>query len=147
MHDSSVARGFFKVVTAEDQEARNRSLGDGPDNSQRDIEWIYGAPELDLLTHMQIQAPHCALRHQARGVDGRVSGVLRLSRRGFLNAGRVTFARAPARLLSELQRCGRHAAAGPAYEYAVLETTNGGDESLRGGVVRAHADRLVIPAI
>src|SRR5262245_7432203 len=69
MHDSSVARGFFKVVTSEDQEARNGSLGDGPDNGQRDIEWIYGAPELDLLTHMQIEAAHCALRQQARGFD------------------------------------------------------------------------------
>src|SRR6266403_186424 len=69
MHDSSVARGFFKVVTAEDQEARNRSLGDGPDNSQRDIEWIYRSPELDLLTNMEIEAAHCALRHQARGFD------------------------------------------------------------------------------
>src|SRR5260370_41789072 len=69
MRDSRVTGGFFKIVTSEDQEAWNGSFGDGTDNSQSNIEWIYGSPELDLLTNMEIEAAHCAFRHQAGGLD------------------------------------------------------------------------------
>src|SRR5437660_2462350 len=69
MRDSRLTRGFFKIVTAEDQEAWNGSFVDGTDNSQSNIEWIYGSPQLDLLTNMEIEAAHCALRHQAGGLD------------------------------------------------------------------------------
>src|SRR6266850_1134191 len=68
MRDSRLTSGFFKIVTAEDQEAGNGSFLGGRDNSQSNIEWIYGSPELDLLTNMEIEAVHCALRHQARGL-------------------------------------------------------------------------------
>src|SRR6266481_6838020 len=69
MRDARFTRGFFKIVTAEDQEAGNGSFVDSADNSQSNIEWIYRSPELDLLTNMEIEAAHCALRHQARGFD------------------------------------------------------------------------------
>src|SRR5216683_2272130 len=69
MRDPRVTGGFLKIVKSEDQEAGHGSLGDGTDNSQRDIEWIDRSPELDLLTNMEIEAAHCALRHQARGFD------------------------------------------------------------------------------
>src|SRR5260370_8045013 len=69
MRDSRVTGGFFKIVTSEDQEAWNGSFGDGTDNSQSNIEWIYGSPELDLLTDMEIEAAHCALRDQTGGLD------------------------------------------------------------------------------
>src|SRR5260370_40993162 len=69
MRDSRVAGGFLKIVKSEDQEAWNGSSVDGTDNSQSNIEWIYGSPELDLLTYMEIEAAHCALRHQAGGLD------------------------------------------------------------------------------
>src|SRR5438132_12015763 len=69
MRDSRLTGGFLKIVKSEDQEAWNRSFGDGTDNSQSNIEWIYGSPELDLLANMEIEAAHCALRHQARGFD------------------------------------------------------------------------------
>src|SRR6266403_4486908 len=69
MHEPGLTRGFLKIVTSEDQEAGNRPFGDGTDNSQSDIEWIYGSPEFDLLTNMEIEAAHCALRHQAGGLD------------------------------------------------------------------------------
>src|SRR6266699_734967 len=69
MRDARLTRGFFKIVTGEDQEAGNGSFVDGADNSQSNIEWIYGAPELDLLTNMEIEAAHCALRHQAGSLD------------------------------------------------------------------------------
>src|SRR5260370_23162881 len=69
MRDSRLARGFHKVVTAEKQEAGKGSFVDGTDNSQSDIEWIYGSAEFNLLTNMEIEAAHCALRHQARGLD------------------------------------------------------------------------------
>src|SRR5882724_3616870 len=69
MRDSRLTRGFLKIVTAEDQEAWNGSFVDGADNGQSNIEWIYGSPELDLLTNMEIEAAHCALRHQAGGLD------------------------------------------------------------------------------
>src|SRR3989454_12039963 len=69
MRDSRLTRGFLKIVTSEDQEAGNGSFGDGTDNRQRDIEWIYGSAEFDLLTNMEIEAAHCALRHQAGGLD------------------------------------------------------------------------------
>src|SRR6478736_3487971 len=69
MRDARLTRGFFKIVTAEDQEAGNGSFVDGADNSQSNIEWIYGSPELDLLTNMEIDAAHCALRRQAGGLD------------------------------------------------------------------------------
>src|SRR6266403_2168368 len=69
MRDSRLTRGFLKIVTSEDQEAGNGSFVDGTDNSQSNIEWIYGSTELNLLTNMEIEAVHCALRHQARGLD------------------------------------------------------------------------------
>src|SRR6266481_8544287 len=69
MRDSRLTRGFLKIVTSEDQEAGNWSFGDGTDNRQSDIEWIYGSPKFDLLTNMEIEAAHCALRHQAGGLD------------------------------------------------------------------------------
>src|SRR5215469_10886351 len=69
MRDSRLTRGFLKIVTSEDQEAGKGPFGDGSDNSQSNIEWIYGSPELNLLTNMEIEAAHCALRHQARGLD------------------------------------------------------------------------------
>src|SRR5882724_4208456 len=69
MRDARFTRGFFKIVTAEDQEAGNGSFVDSADNSQSNIEWIYRSPELDVLTNMEIEAAHCALRHQARGFD------------------------------------------------------------------------------
>src|SRR5437762_14379529 len=69
MRDSRLARGFLKIVTAEDQEAWNGSFVDGADNSQSNIERKYGSPELDLLTNMEIEAAHCALRYQAGGLD------------------------------------------------------------------------------
>src|SRR6266478_2163275 len=69
MRDPGLTRGFLKIVTSEDQEAGNGSFGDGTDDSQCDIEWIYGSAELDLLTHMEIEAAHCTLRHQAGGFD------------------------------------------------------------------------------
>src|SRR6266481_8896111 len=69
MRDSRLTRGFLKIVTAEDQEAWNGSFVDGADNGQSNIEWIYRSPELDLLTNMEIEAAHRALRHQARGLD------------------------------------------------------------------------------
>src|SRR5262249_2720187 len=69
MHHSRLTRGFLKIVTAEDQEAGNGSFGDGADNSQSDIEWIDGSPEFDVLTNTEIEATHCALRHQGRGFD------------------------------------------------------------------------------
>src|SRR5256712_8659740 len=37
--------------------------------SQSDIEWIDGSAELDVLTIMEIEAAHGALRHQAGGLD------------------------------------------------------------------------------
>src|SRR5216684_8701834 len=69
MRDPGLTRGFLKIVTSEDQEAWNGSLVDSTDNSQSDIEWIYGSAEFNLLTNMEIEAAHCALRHQARGLD------------------------------------------------------------------------------
>src|SRR6266403_1480312 len=69
MRDSRLTRGFLKIVTSEDQEAGNGSFGDGTDNGQSDIEWIYGSAEFNLLTNMEVEAAHCALRHQARGFD------------------------------------------------------------------------------
>ena len=69
MRDSRVTGGFLKIVTSEDQEAGNGPFGDGTDNGQSHIEGIYGSPELNLLTNMEIEAAHCALRHQARGFD------------------------------------------------------------------------------
>src|SRR6267142_5375167 len=69
MRDSRLTGGFLKIVTSEDQEAWNGSFGDDPDNRQSNIEWIYGSPELDLLTYMEIEAAHCAFRHQAGGLD------------------------------------------------------------------------------
>src|SRR5215469_15121163 len=69
MRDSRLTRGFLKIVTSEDQEAGKGPFGDGTDNSQSDIEWIYGSPELNLLTNMEIEAAHCALRHQTGGLD------------------------------------------------------------------------------
>src|SRR6478752_1253880 len=69
MRDARLTRGFFKIVTAEDQEAGNGSFVYVTDNSQSNIEWIYRSSELDLLTNMEIEAAHCALRHQARGFD------------------------------------------------------------------------------
>src|SRR6267154_6838280 len=69
MRDARLTRGFFKIVTAEDQEAGNGSFVDCADNSQSNIEWIYGSPELNLLTNMEIEATHRAVRHQAGGFD------------------------------------------------------------------------------
>src|SRR5260370_5816957 len=69
MRDSRVTGGFFKIVKSEDEEAWNGSFGDGTDNSQSNIEWIYGSPQLDLLANMEIEAAHCAFRHQAGGLD------------------------------------------------------------------------------
>src|SRR5882762_1413199 len=69
MRDSRLTGGFLKIVTSEDQEAWNGSFGDDSDNRQSNIEWIYGSPELDLLTYMEIEAAHCAFRHQAGGLD------------------------------------------------------------------------------
>src|SRR5216684_5698492 len=69
MRDPGLTRGFLKIVTSEDQEAWNGSLVDSTDNSQSDIEWIYGSAEFNLLTNMEIEAAHCALCHQARGLD------------------------------------------------------------------------------
>src|SRR5882724_9400296 len=69
MRDSRLPRGFLKIVESEDQEAWNGSLVDSTDNSQSNIEWIYGSPELDLLTDMEIEAAHCALRDQTGGLD------------------------------------------------------------------------------
>src|SRR5258708_3798376 len=69
MHRAGLTRGFFEIVTTEDQEAGNGSFGDGTDNGQSDIEWIYGSAEFDLLANMKIEATHCALRHQACGFD------------------------------------------------------------------------------
>src|SRR5438445_8503399 len=68
MHRSGLTRGLLEIVTTEDQEAGNGSFGDGTDNSQSDIEWIYGSPEFDLLANMKIEAAHCALRHQTGGL-------------------------------------------------------------------------------
>src|SRR5262249_36045349 len=69
MRDSRLTRGFLKIVTSEDQEAGNGPFGDGTHNGQSDIEWIYGSAEFNLLTNMEIEPAHCALRHQARGLD------------------------------------------------------------------------------
>src|SRR6266446_8006878 len=69
MRDSRLTGGFLKIVTSEDQEAWNGSFGDDSDNRQSNSEWIYGSPELDLLTYMEIEAAHCAFRHQAGGLD------------------------------------------------------------------------------
>src|SRR5262245_2877024 len=69
MHHPGLTGDFLKIIAAEDQEAGNGSLGDGPDDGQSDIEWIYGSPEFDLLTNMKIEAAHCALRDKARGFD------------------------------------------------------------------------------
>src|SRR5260221_13869373 len=69
MRDSRLTRGFLKIVTSEDQEAWNGSFGDDSDNRQSNTEWIYGSPELDLLTYMEIEAAHSAFRHQAGGLD------------------------------------------------------------------------------
>src|SRR6266550_3023402 len=69
MRDPRVTGGFLKIVKAEDQEAWNGSFVDGTDNSQSNIEWIYGSPEFDLLTNMEIEAAHCAFRHQAGGLN------------------------------------------------------------------------------
>src|SRR6267142_7194182 len=69
MRDSRLTRGFLAIVTPEDQDAWNWSFGDGADNRQSDIEWIYGSPELDLLTNMEIETADRALRHQAGGLD------------------------------------------------------------------------------
>src|SRR5260370_40595447 len=69
MRDPRLTGGLLKIVTSEDQEAWNGSFVDGADNSQSNIERKYGSPELDLLTHMEIEAAHCALRHQAGGLD------------------------------------------------------------------------------
>src|SRR5258708_18585270 len=69
MSDSRLSRGFLKIVTSEDREAGNGSFVDGTDNGQSDIEWIYGSAEFNLLTNMEIEAAHRALRHQARGLD------------------------------------------------------------------------------
>src|SRR5262245_25477577 len=83
-------------------------------------------------------------------IERTVRTVLRLLRSRFLNIRRVNLAMAPPRLLRGLQRdpwCGRHAARLRAYEYTLVETINGVDESLRAGVVRDHDDRLVKLAI
>src|SRR5437762_8907209 len=69
MRDARFTGGFFNIVTAEVQEAGNGSFVDRADNSQSNIEWIYRSPELDLLTNVEIEAAHCALRHQAGGLD------------------------------------------------------------------------------
>src|SRR5215472_13883086 len=69
MRDSRLTRGFLKIVTPEDQEAGKGSFGDGTDNGQSDIEWIYGSAEFNLLTNMEMEAAHCPLRYQARGLD------------------------------------------------------------------------------
>src|SRR5258705_8864128 len=69
MHDPGLTRGFLKIVTSEDQEAGNGSFGDSTDDRQSNIEWICGSAELDLLTNMEIEAAHCALRHQAGRLD------------------------------------------------------------------------------
>src|SRR5690242_640673 len=66
---SGLTRGFHKIFTTEDQEAGKGSFGYGADNSQVNIEWIYGSPEFDLLADRKIEAAHCGLRHQARGFD------------------------------------------------------------------------------
>src|SRR5258706_3163745 len=69
MRDSRLTGGFLKIVKSEYQEAWNRSFGNGTDNSQSNIEWIYGSPEFDLLTYMEVETAHCAFRHQAGGLD------------------------------------------------------------------------------
>src|SRR6476660_815514 len=69
MRDSRLPRGLLKIVISEDQEAANGSFGIGADNSQHHIEWIYGSPQLNLLSNMEIEAAHCAFRHQAGGLD------------------------------------------------------------------------------
>src|SRR5215469_15095255 len=69
MRDSRLTRGFLKIVTSEDQEAGNGPFGDGTDNGQSDIEWIYSSSQLNLLTNMEVEAAHCSLRHQARGLN------------------------------------------------------------------------------
>src|SRR6266446_7581834 len=69
MRDPGLTRGFLKIVTSEDQEAGNGSFGNGTDDSQSGIEWIYGSAEFDFLTNMEIEAAHCALRHQAGGLE------------------------------------------------------------------------------
>src|SRR5260370_39562587 len=69
MRDSRLARGLLKIVRSEDQEAGNWAFVDGTANSKSHIEWIYGSAEFNLLTNMEIEAAHRALRHQARGLD------------------------------------------------------------------------------
>src|SRR5438046_10050416 len=79
--------------------------------------------------------------NSATAMERIVRRVLRMVRSRFLNIRRVNLAMAPPRLLRGLQRCGRHTARRRAYEYNLLETINGVDESLRAGDVPEHDQR------
>src|SRR6266446_658190 len=83
-------------------------------------------------------------------IDRMVRTVRRFLRNRFLNSRRVNLVMLPPRLLGWLQRdpgCGRHPTLLRADKYALVETINGVDESLRAGVVRDHDDRRVKLAI
>src|SRR5438132_10072241 len=84
------------------------------------------------------------------GIGMMVRVVRRLLLNRFLNSRRVNLVMLPPRLLGWLQRdpgCGRHPTLLRADKYALVETINGVDESLRAGVVRDHDDRRVKLAI
>src|SRR2546428_12355512 len=79
-------------------------------------------------------------------IDRMVRTVRRFLRNRFLNSRRVDFVMLPPRLLGWVQRdpgCGRHPTLLRAGKYALVETINGVDESIRAGVVRDHDDRRV----
>src|SRR5260370_2481060 len=83
-------------------------------------------------------------------IERTVRMVLRLLRSRFLKIRRVNFFMFPPRLLGWLQRdpwFGRHPALLRADKYALVETIDSVDESLRAGVVPDHADRVFILAI
>src|SRR5438132_10410117 len=79
-------------------------------------------------------------------IDRMVRTVRRLLRNRFLNSRRVNLVMLPPRLLGWFQRdpgCRRHPTLLRADKYALVETINGVDESLRAGVVRDHEVRRV----
>src|SRR2546422_6462702 len=83
-------------------------------------------------------------------IDRMVRTVRRFLRNRFLNSRRVNLVMWSPRLLGWLQRdpgCGRHPTLLRADKYALVETINGVDESLRAGGVRDHDDRRVKLAI
>src|SRR5256886_4626883 len=102
--------------------------------------WLASVGRLSRTAKMNSDTP----------IDRMVRTVRRLLRNRFLNSGRVNLVMCSPRLLGWLQRapgCGRHPTLLRADKYALVETINGVDESLRAGVVRKHDDRRVKLAI